>query len=187
MIIGILTPRPDDASFLQNLRLFLICRDNLILGGQRSGKDENGIPDYNDGGSDMDLLMLSAGILDVLEALPYTRATFGTCVGSSLCQCNLHLSADYVDQEPGCLMHQCCFLMTTAMPNAPSPEVYVIGGEGTMRGAVAIFKEIKRHGLRISITWIPKTVDIGIIDRSFVFQTAVEITQHAINRHMWRL
>ncbi|XBI89213.1 hypothetical protein VPH35_027068 [Triticum aestivum] len=71
----------------------------------------------------MDLLMLSAGILDVLEALPYTRATFGTCVGSSLCQCNLHLSADYVDQEPGCIMHQCCFLMTTAMPNAPSPEI----------------------------------------------------------------
>ena len=67
----------------------------MILGRQRSDKDDNGIPDYNDGGSDMDLLMLSAGILDVLEALPYTRATFGTCVGSSLCQCNLHLSADY--------------------------------------------------------------------------------------------
>ena len=66
----------------------VLVQDNLILGGQRSGKDENGIPDYNDGGSDMDLLMLSAGILDVLEALPYTRATFGTCVGSSLCQCN---------------------------------------------------------------------------------------------------
>ena len=67
------------------------------------------------------------------------------------------------------------------MPNAPSPEVYAIGGDGTMRGAVAIFEEFKRHGWRISITWIPKTVDIGMIDRSFVFQTAVEITQHAIN------
>ena len=78
-----------------NRILSVLVQDNLILGGQRSGKDENGIPDYNDGGSDMDLLMLSAGILDVLEALPYTRATFGTCVGSSLCQCNLHLSADY--------------------------------------------------------------------------------------------
>uniref|UniRef100_N1QPG1 Uncharacterized protein n=1 Tax=Aegilops tauschii TaxID=37682 RepID=N1QPG1_AEGTA len=74
------------------------ARTNLILGRQRSDKDENGIPDYNGGGSDMDLLMLSTGILDVLEALPYTRATFGTCVGSSLCQCNLHLSADYGDQ-----------------------------------------------------------------------------------------
>ena len=81
-----------------NRILSVLVQDNLILGGQRSDKDENGIPDYNDGGSDMDLLMLSAGILDVLEALPYTRATFGTCVGSSLCQCNLHLSADYVDQ-----------------------------------------------------------------------------------------
>ncbi|XBJ23624.1 hypothetical protein VPH35_001718 [Triticum aestivum] len=74
-----------------------VLRTNLILGRQRSDKDENGIPDYTDGGSDMDLLLLLAGILDVLEALPYTRATFGTCVGSCLCQCNLHLSADYGD------------------------------------------------------------------------------------------
>ena len=52
-----------------------------------------------------------------------------------------------------------------------------------MRGAVAIFEEFKRRGLRISITGIPKTVDndIGIIDRSFGFQTAVEIAQQAID------
>ena len=81
-----------------NRILSVLVQDNLIFGGQRLDKDENGIPDYSDGGSDMDLLMLSAGILDVLEALPYTRGTFGTCVGSSLCQCNLHLSADYVAQ-----------------------------------------------------------------------------------------
>ncbi|KAL5215596.1 hypothetical protein ABZP36_006997 [Zizania latifolia] len=62
-------------------------------------------------------------------------------------------------------------------------QVYVIGGDGTMRGAVAIFKEFKRRGLNISITGIPKTVDndIGIIDRSFGFQTAVEIAQQAID------
>ncbi|XP_037478144.1 ATP-dependent 6-phosphofructokinase 2-like [Triticum dicoccoides] len=62
-------------------------------------------------------------------------------------------------------------------------QVYAIGGDGTMRGAVAIFEEFKRRGLRISITGIPKTVDndIGIIDRSFGFQTAVEIAQQAID------
>ena len=48
-----------------------------------------------------------------------------------------------------------------------------------MRGAVAIFKEIKRHGLRISITGIPKNLDndIEIIDKAFGFQTAVESAQ----------
>nr|CAE75963.1 OSJNBa0016O02.24 [Oryza sativa Japonica Group] len=62
-------------------------------------------------------------------------------------------------------------------------KVYAIGGDGTMRGAVAIFNEFKRRGLNISITGIPKTVDndIGIIDRSFGFQTAVEIAQQAID------
>ncbi|GJN02625.1 hypothetical protein PR202_ga19995 [Eleusine coracana subsp. coracana] len=62
-------------------------------------------------------------------------------------------------------------------------QIYAIGGDGTMRGAVAIFQEFKRRGLNISITGIPKTVDndIGIIDRSFGFQTAVEIAQQAID------
>ncbi|EMS53637.1 6-phosphofructokinase 2 [Triticum urartu] len=68
-------------------------------------------------------------------------------------------------------------------PSTRELHVYAIGGDGTMRGAVAIFEEFKRRGLRISITGIPKTVDndIGIIDRSFGFQTAVEIAQQAID------
>ncbi|KAJ8504394.1 hypothetical protein OPV22_005280 [Ensete ventricosum] len=62
-------------------------------------------------------------------------------------------------------------------------QVYCIGGDGTMRGAVKIFEEIQRSKLCVSITGIPKTVDndIGIIDRSFGFQTAVEMAQQAIN------
>ena len=52
-----------------------------------------------------------------------------------------------------------------------------------MRGAVKIFHEIQHRNLNISITGIPKTVDndIGIIDRSFGFQTAVEMALQAIN------
>jgi 6-phosphofructokinase 1 len=45
-------------------------------------------------------------------------------------------------------------------------HVYIIGGDGTMRGAVAVFREVQRRGLMASIVGIPKTVDndVGIID-----------------------
>ncbi|OMO64670.1 hypothetical protein COLO4_31954 [Corchorus olitorius] len=62
-------------------------------------------------------------------------------------------------------------------------QVYIIGGDGTMRGAVKIFEETRRRKLRVGIAGIPKTVDndVGIIDRSFGFQTAVEMAQQAIH------
>lgn len=52
-----------------------------------------------------------------------------------------------------------------------------------MRGALAIFEEIKRSKLNIAVAGIPKTVDndVGIIDRSFGFQTAVEMVQQSIS------
>lgn len=62
-------------------------------------------------------------------------------------------------------------------------QVYIIGGDGTMRGMVEIFNEIQRRKLNIAVAGIPKTVDndVGIIDRSFGFQTAVEMAQQAIS------
>ncbi|KAG9153424.1 hypothetical protein Leryth_021002 [Lithospermum erythrorhizon] len=62
-------------------------------------------------------------------------------------------------------------------------QIYIIGGDGTMRGMVEIFNEIKRRKLNIAVAGIPKTVDndVGIIDRSFGFQTAVEMAQQAIS------
>ncbi|XP_061354851.1 ATP-dependent 6-phosphofructokinase 2 [Gastrolobium bilobum] len=61
-------------------------------------------------------------------------------------------------------------------------QVYIIGGDGTMRGAVKIFDEIRRRKLNVAVVGIPKTVDndVGIIDRSFGFETAVEMAQQAI-------
>lgn len=52
-----------------------------------------------------------------------------------------------------------------------------------MRGAVKLFDEIHRKKLNVGIVGIPKTVDndVGIIDRSFGFQTAVEMAQQAIS------
>ncbi|KAG6549285.1 hypothetical protein Mapa_009271 [Marchantia paleacea] len=62
-------------------------------------------------------------------------------------------------------------------------QLYVIGGDGTMRGAVTIADEITRRNLKITMTAIPKTVDndIGIIDKSFGLDTAVEKAQAAIS------
>jgi 6-phosphofructokinase 1 len=62
-------------------------------------------------------------------------------------------------------------------------QVYIIGGDGTQRGANVIHEECKRRGLKVVVAGIPKTIDndIEIIDKSFGFDTAVEEAQRAIN------
>ncbi|EFH43832.1 phosphofructokinase family protein [Arabidopsis lyrata subsp. lyrata] len=62
-------------------------------------------------------------------------------------------------------------------------QVYIIGGDGTQRGASVIFEEIRRRGLKVAVVGIPKTIDndIPVIDKSFGFDTAVEEAQRAIN------
>ncbi|KAG7023628.1 ATP-dependent 6-phosphofructokinase 3 [Cucurbita argyrosperma subsp. argyrosperma] len=62
-------------------------------------------------------------------------------------------------------------------------QVYIIGGDGTQRGASAIYEEVRRRGLKVAVVGIPKTIDndIPIIDKSFGFDSAVEEAQRAIN------
>lgn len=62
-------------------------------------------------------------------------------------------------------------------------QVYIIGGDGTQRGAAVIDEEVRRRGLKVAVAGIPKTIDndIAVIDRSFGFDTAVEEAQRAIN------
>ncbi|XVE88796.1 hypothetical protein DITRI_Ditri19aG0097300 [Diplodiscus trichospermus] len=62
-------------------------------------------------------------------------------------------------------------------------QVYIIGGDGTQKGASVIFEEIRRRGLKVAVAGIPKTVDndIPVIDKSFGFDTAVEEAERAIN------
>ena len=54
-------------------------------------------------------------------------------------------------------------------------HVYIIGGDGTHRGAQAIFQEVRKRQLKIAVIGIPKTIDndICLIDQSFGFRTAV--------------
>ncbi|KAJ9168268.1 hypothetical protein P3X46_019816 [Hevea brasiliensis] len=62
-------------------------------------------------------------------------------------------------------------------------QVYIIGGDGTQKGAAVIYEEIQRRGLKVAVAGIPKTIDndIPVIDKSFGFDTAVEEAQRAIN------
>ncbi len=61
--------------------------------------------------------------------------------------------------------------------------LFIIGGDGTMRGGTAIWKEIKRRNKAISVIGIPKTIDndIPYVRRTFGFSTAVEKAAAAIN------
>lgn len=52
--------------------------------------------------------------------------------------------------------------------------LFVIGGDGTLRGASDIVAEVARRDLKISVVGIPKTIDndLEYMDKSFGFETA---------------
>jgi 6-phosphofructokinase 1 len=60
--------------------------------------------------------------------------------------------------------------------------LFAIGGDGTMAGASQIADEITKRGLKIAVMGIPKTIDndIFLIDRSFGFDTAVDVAVDVI-------
>jgi 6-phosphofructokinase 1 len=61
--------------------------------------------------------------------------------------------------------------------------LFTIGGDGTLRGAQALSEEIGRHGLKIAVIGIPKTIDndISFVQSSFGFDTAVSESRTAID------
>ena len=50
-------------------------------------------------------------------------------------------------------------------------QVYIIGGDGTMRGAHAIHQELTARKAEVAVIGVPKTIDndIDLIDKSFGF------------------
>lgn len=54
----------------------------------------------------------------------------------------------------------------------------MIGGDGTHRGVKELYEEISKQKLKIAVCGLPKTIDndIPIIDKSFGFETAVEVS-----------
>jgi len=61
-------------------------------------------------------------------------------------------------------------------------QIYIIGGDGTHRGAYKLSQACLRRGMEVAVAGIPKTIDndIGLIDRSFGFNSAVEAAQDAL-------
>jgi 6-phosphofructokinase 1 len=61
--------------------------------------------------------------------------------------------------------------------------LFVVGGDGTLRGAQAIAEEVARRRLAIAVIGIPKTIDndISYVVRSFGFKTAVAEARRALN------
>ena len=60
--------------------------------------------------------------------------------------------------------------------------LFIIGGDGSFRGALAMAEEIAARQLKIGVVGIPKTIDNDIewVDHTFGFQTAVSQAAEAI-------
>jgi 6-phosphofructokinase 1 len=61
--------------------------------------------------------------------------------------------------------------------------LFVIGGDGSQRGAGAIAQEALNRGLKIAVVGIPKTIDndLSFVQKSFGFETAVESAVAAVS------
>lgn len=61
--------------------------------------------------------------------------------------------------------------------------LFCIGGDGTLRGAHAIWEEVEKREAKIAIVGIPKTIDndIPFVYKTFGFDTAVEVVRQAID------
>jgi len=60
--------------------------------------------------------------------------------------------------------------------------LFIVGGDGTLRGGHAIWEEAHRRGMKIAVIGIPKTIDndISLVQTSFGFDTAVSEARRAI-------
>ena len=113
-----------------------------------------------------------------IYGIPYGYEGFVSKYGHS----PLHLTPDFVsdlNQDGGSV------LGSSRGPQSPKDIVdfleeyrinilFVIGGDGTLRGAQAIVGEITNRNLKISVIGIPKTIDndLEFMDKSFGFETA---------------
>jgi 6-phosphofructokinase 1 len=60
--------------------------------------------------------------------------------------------------------------------------LFAIGGDGTLRGALAVHEAVKRRSLAIGVVAIPKTIDndISYVERTFGLETAFSIAAESI-------
>lgn len=60
--------------------------------------------------------------------------------------------------------------------------LFTIGGDGTLRGSLAIQEEVERRGLKMAVAGIPKTIDndINLIEKTFGFETSFTVASPII-------
>ncbi len=60
--------------------------------------------------------------------------------------------------------------------------LFTIGGDGTLKGANAIYEEVSRRGLKVAVIGVPKTVDndISFVQKTFGLETAFSVAAEAI-------
>ncbi len=60
--------------------------------------------------------------------------------------------------------------------------LFTIGGDGTLRGALEVYKEITKRKLPIAVIGIPKTIDndIAFVERTFGLETAFSVAADSI-------
>ena len=60
--------------------------------------------------------------------------------------------------------------------------LFIVGGDGTQRGALEIAEELEKRNLKVAVVGIPKTVDNDLlfIDRSFGFETAIQKAKETV-------
>lgn len=78
--------------------------------------------------------------------------------------------------------HQRPEVMVDTLQKLKINVLFTIGGDGTMRGAQALYEEIQRRDAKISLIGVPKTIDndLPFIERTFGFDSAVAIANEAI-------
>lgn len=72
--------------------------------------------------------------------------------------------------------------MVDALEKNKVNMLFTIGGDGTLKGAEVIAKEIEKRNINCVVIGIPKTIDndINLIDKSFGFETAFDVATPVI-------
>ncbi len=85
-----------------------------------------------------------------------------------------------IDDEGGTILGtsrggQDAELIVDALERLNINMLFVIGGDGSIRGAMEVVRVVTERGLKVAVVGIPKTIDndIPYIDQSFGFQTAI--------------
>ncbi|MEO7275803.1 MAG: ATP-dependent 6-phosphofructokinase [Vicinamibacterales bacterium] len=103
-------------------------------------------------------ILLTSDVVERIHRIP------GTILGTSRGKEDPALAVDTLDREGINIL-------------------FVIGGDGTLKGAHRIWEEADRRGLKIAVVGVPKTIDndINFVYKTFGFDTAVEQATKALD------